>query len=99
MAMSTWLRPTRRTRSTDAAPGRVSGWSGRGRRPLAWTGGTVAVFGTLEALARHIPDIAVEYSRRIGVLPEVFEGTSPGAVEFGARRYAFGATGWQRFKV
>mgnify|MGYP001229673439 CR=1 FL=1 len=60
------------------------------------TGGTVAVFGKLDALAKHIPDIAVEYSRRVGVMPDIFEGTSPGAVEFGARRYAFGAKGWQQ---
>lgn len=63
------------------------------------TGGTVAVFGKLTALAKHIPEIAREYSRRIGVMPDIFEGTSPGAMEFGARRYAFGATGWQRFNV
>ena len=63
------------------------------------TGGTVAVFGKLEALARHIPEIATEYSRRIGMMPDIFEGTSPGAVEFGAQRYAFGAKGWQRFNV
>jgi L-arabinokinase len=63
------------------------------------TGGTVAVFGKLDALAQHVPEIATDYSRRIGVMPDIFEGTSPGAVEFGARRYAFGATGWQRFKV
>lgn len=63
------------------------------------TGGTVAVFGKLEALSRHIPEIATEYSRRIGQMPDIFEGTSPGAIEFGARRYAFGATGWQRFEA
>jgi galactokinase len=63
------------------------------------TGGTVAVFGKLDALAKHIPEIAVEYSRRIGMMPDIFEGTSPGAIEFGARRYAFGATGWQRHTV
>ncbi len=63
------------------------------------TGGTVAVFGKLDALAKHIPEIAVEYSRRIGVMPDIFEGMSPGAIEFGARRYAFGATGWQGFAV
>jgi L-arabinokinase len=63
------------------------------------TGGTVAVFGKLDALAKHIPEIAVEYSRRVGVMPDIFEGTSPGAIEFGARRYAFGAKGWQRFVV
>jgi galactokinase len=61
------------------------------------TGGTVAVFGKLESLKKHIPEIAVEYQRRVGVMPDIFEGTSPGAIEFGARRYAFGAKGWQRF--
>jgi len=60
------------------------------------TGGTIAVFGKLEALKEHIPQIATEYSRRIGVMPDIFEGTSPGALEFGARRYIFGAQGWQR---
>jgi len=59
------------------------------------TGGTVAVFGKLEALEEHIPQIAVEYSRRVGAMPDIFEGTSPGAVEFGARRYLFGANGWK----
>lgn len=59
------------------------------------TGGTVAVFGNLEALRREIPGIAGEYSRRIGEMPDVFEGTSPGAMEFGARRYRFGANGWE----
>ena len=63
------------------------------------TGGTVAVFGKLDALAKHVPEIATEYSRRVGVMPDIFEGTSPGAVQFGARRYAFGAMGWQRFNV
>jgi L-arabinokinase len=60
------------------------------------TGGTVAVFGTLDALKTEIPKIAVEYSRRVGVMPDIFDGTSPGAMEFGARRYVFGATGWTR---
>lgn len=63
------------------------------------TGGTVAVFGRLEALAKHIPEIATEYSRLIGTMPDIFEDTSPGAIEFGARRYIFGAQGWQRFEV
>jgi L-arabinokinase len=58
------------------------------------TGGTVAVFGKIEALQEHIPQIAQEYSRRIGEMPDIFEGTSPGAIEFGARRYTFGAQGW-----
>ena len=63
------------------------------------TGGTVAVFGKLDALAKHIPEIATEYSRRIGMVPDIFEGTSPGAMEFGARRYTFGAKGWHRVAI
>ena len=63
------------------------------------TGGTVAVFGKIEALKEHIPQIAVEYSRRVGEMPDIFEGTSPGAIEFGAKRYSFGANGWKRFDV
>jgi len=59
------------------------------------TGGTVAVFGKIAALKEHIPQIAVEYSRRVGMMPDIFEGTSPGAIEFGARRYSFGANGWR----
>ena len=63
------------------------------------TGGTVAVFGKIAALKEHIPQIAVEFSRRVGVTPDIFEGTSPGAIEFGAKRYAFGPNGWKRFDV
>lgn len=62
-------------------------------------GGTVAVFGTLDALKTEIPQIAVEYSRRVGVMPDIFEGSSPGAMEFGSRRYVFGATGWTGQRV
>jgi L-arabinokinase len=63
------------------------------------TGGTVAVFGTNEGLKEHIPHIATEFSRLIGVTPDIFEGSSPGALEFGARRYAFGASGWRGVQV
>ena len=63
------------------------------------TGGTVAVFGDIAALKEHIPHIATEYSRRVGGMPDIFEGTSPGAIQFGAKRYTFGAKGWQRFDV
>ncbi len=59
------------------------------------TGGTVAIFGTVEAIKEHVPEIAREYSQRIGRMPDIFEGTSPGAVEFGSRLYRFGAKGWQ----
>jgi galactokinase len=59
------------------------------------TGGTVAVFGKIAALKEIIPQIAVEYSRRVGAMPDIFEGTSPGAIEYGARRYVFGANGWR----
>ena len=58
------------------------------------TGGTVAVFGKIEALKEHIPQIASDYSRLVGSMPDVFEGTSHGAGEFGARRYTFNAHGW-----
>ena len=60
------------------------------------SGGTVAVFGSKEAIAREMPVIAREYRRLTGLDPDIFEGTSPGAVEFGAFRYAFGSTGWTR---
>jgi L-arabinokinase len=63
------------------------------------TGGTVAIFGKIEALKEHIPQIATDFSRRVGVMPDIFEGTSPGASEFGAKRYVFGPTGWKRFDV
>jgi L-arabinokinase len=63
------------------------------------TGGTVAVFGRTEALKEHVPQIAIEYSRRAGAMPDIFEGSSPGALEFGAHRYSFGAMGWRRFAV
>jgi L-arabinokinase len=63
------------------------------------TGGTVAVFGEDAALKEHIPHIANEFFRRSGVMPDIFEGTSPGAIEFGARRYVFGANGWQLHAV
>ncbi len=57
-------------------------------------GGTVAVFGRLDALKRHIPEIAAEHARRRGTEPDVFWGTSAGAMEFGARRYEPRAGGW-----
>ncbi|HPC19125.1 MAG TPA: hypothetical protein PL039_02865 [Kiritimatiellia bacterium] len=57
-------------------------------------GGTVAVFGRRDALRRLVPEIVAEYERRIGIRPEVFQGTSPGALEFGAWRYAPRAGGW-----
>lgn len=60
------------------------------------SGGTVAVFGKKDALASEIPAIAREYKRLTGLEPDIFEGTSPGAIEFGAFRYTFGPTGWTR---
>lgn len=63
------------------------------------TGGTVAIFGTTAALQEHVPQIATEYSRRVGEMPDIFTGTSPGAIEFGARRYVFGAQGWRLSQV
>jgi L-arabinokinase len=63
------------------------------------TGGTVAVFGKTTALKEHIPQIAAEYSRRVGAMPDIFEGSSSGAIEFGARRYIFSANGWRLSKA
>ncbi len=60
------------------------------------SGGTVAVLGTKEALAREIPAIAREYKRLTGLDAEILEGSSPGAIEFGSFRYNFGPTGWIR---
>ncbi len=57
-------------------------------------GGTVAVFGRLAALRKHVPEIAAEHARRVGMEPDVFRGTSPGAFEFGARRYEPRTGGW-----
>lgn len=57
-------------------------------------GGTVAVFGRLDALKKHVPAIAAEHARRIGVQPDVFGGTSPGAFEFGVRRWEPREGGW-----
>jgi L-arabinokinase len=60
------------------------------------SGGTVAVFGNRQALAREIPAIAREYKRLTGLDADIFDGTSPGAIEFGSFRYTFGPTGWIR---
>jgi L-arabinokinase len=60
------------------------------------SGGTVAIFGTEEALAAEVPGIAREYKRLTGLDADIFEGTSPGAIEFGSFRYYFGPMGWIR---
>lgn len=60
------------------------------------SGGTVAIFGNKDALTREVPAIAREYKRLTGLDGEIFEGSSPGAIEFGSFRYAFGPTGWIR---
>ena len=60
------------------------------------SGGTVAVFGDKDALAREIPAIAREYQHLTGLEAGIFEGTSPGAIEFGVYRYTFGPMGWVR---
>lgn len=59
------------------------------------SGGTVAVFGEKAALARELPQVIQDYKRRVGVAADLFEGTSPGALEFGALRYRFGPGGWK----
>jgi len=60
------------------------------------SGGTVAIFGKKEALDTEIPAITREYQRLTGLEADIFEGTSPGAVEFGSYQYTFGPMGWIR---
>jgi L-arabinokinase len=60
------------------------------------SGGTVAVFGKKDALSQEIPGITREYKRPTGLEADVFEGSSPGAIEFGVYRYVFGPMGWTR---
>ena len=60
------------------------------------SGGTIAVFGQKDALENEIPAITREYKRLTGLEAELFEGTSPGAIEFGAYRYTFSPMGWIR---
>ena len=60
------------------------------------SGGTIAVFGRKDALENEIPAITREYKRLTGLEAELFEGTSPGATEFGAYRYTFSPMGWIR---
>jgi L-arabinokinase len=60
------------------------------------SGGTAAVFGQKDALENEIPAITLEYKRLTGLEAELFEGTSPGASEFGAYRYTFSPVGWIR---
>lgn len=60
------------------------------------SGGCVAVFGRKDSLDLEVPAIAREYKRFTGLDPDIFEGTSPGAIEFGSFRYFFGPMGWNR---
>jgi len=60
------------------------------------SGGTIAVFGQKDALENEIPAITREYKRLTGLEAELFEGTSPGAIEFGTYRYTFSPIGWIR---
>jgi len=51
------------------------------------SGGTVAILADSESAAAEeaLTEVCVEYERRTGIRPRVFVGSSPGAVEFGAR--------------
>ncbi|MFB3895074.1 MAG: galactokinase [bacterium] len=60
------------------------------------SGGTVAIFGKETALTKEIPAIVREYKRLTGLTPDVFMGSSPGAIEFGTFRYTFSSKGWKR---
>jgi galactokinase len=62
-------------------------------------GGTVAVYGRVEALKKELPGLVREYERQTGLPAAVFGGTSPGAVEFGARVFKPERGGWTCRKV
>ena len=51
------------------------------------SGGTVAILGQKEGLEEKVEEIAREYESITGLEPDLFFGTSPGAVEFGSKRY------------
>ncbi|MDD2240449.1 MAG: galactokinase family protein [Kiritimatiellae bacterium] len=57
-------------------------------------GGTVAIFGRVDALKKYVPQLVRDHAQRMGRTPDVFWGTSPGAFEGGARRYIRRAGGW-----
>jgi len=50
-------------------------------------GGTVAVLGKAESLARNVRRIAERYEKATGIAPDIFLGSSPGAEEFGHLEY------------
>ena len=50
------------------------------------SGGTVAILADSDAEA-PVREIAAQYAKRTDTTPVVFDGTSPGAYAFGARRY------------
>ncbi len=57
-------------------------------------GGTVAVFGRIDALHQAIPELSAAYTRETGRVPDLFEGTSPGALEHGVVRYRRSGNTW-----
>ncbi len=52
------------------------------------SGGTVAVLAEADA-EEAVHGVAAEYESRTGLAPDVFDGSSPGAFDFGPRRYRF----------
>ncbi len=57
-------------------------------------GGTVAVYGRVEALRKELPGLVREYERQTGLRAAVFGGTSQGALEFGTRVFKPVRGGW-----
>jgi len=51
------------------------------------SGGTVAVLGKKKTLKEAIDIVAQKYEQETGYHPDVFWGSSPGALEFGCRKY------------
>ena len=59
-------------------------------------GGTVALFGQAEALRQAIPELTSAHARETGRRMEVFDGTSPGALEHGVLRYRRAGNTWMQ---
>lgn len=52
------------------------------------SGGTVAVLGREDTIMDSVAQVVETYRQRMGVDPDVFSGTSPGALQFGHIEYA-----------
>lgn len=51
-------------------------------------GGTVALFGRTDTLTENLSLIGAQYEAKTGIIPDIFLGSSPGALAFGHIYYA-----------